>query len=57
MLLKKKFYLEPPSKPGTPEPLELTNESITLHWKKPESDGNLPITEYILEYHEKTETS
>ncbi|XP_014601987.1 PREDICTED: titin [Polistes canadensis] len=48
---------QPPSKPGTPEPLELTDESITLHWKKPESDGNLPITEYILEYHEKVETS
>ncbi|KAK2576957.1 hypothetical protein KPH14_005570, partial [Odynerus spinipes] len=48
---------QPPGKPGTPEPLEFTNDSVTLHWKKPESDGNLPITEYILEYHEKTETS
>nr|XP_031826010.1 titin-like isoform X2 [Nomia melanderi] len=46
-----------PSAPGAPEPLEITTDSVTLHWKKPDSDGNSPIIEYILEHQEKTETS
>ncbi|XP_011861803.1 PREDICTED: titin-like isoform X2 [Vollenhovia emeryi] len=46
-----------PGAPGIPEPLEITDNSITLHWKKPDSDGHSSIIEYILEYREKTETS
>ena len=55
-----KFYsifTEVPSAPGAPEPLEVTKDSVTLHWKKPDSDGNSPIVEYVLEYQEKTETT
>lgn len=48
-------YVEPPGAPGTPDVLEVTDNTITLHWKAPESDGNSPITEYILEYHAKGE--
>lgn len=46
---------EVPGAPGIPEPLEITDNSVTLHWNKPESDGYSPIIEYILEYREKTE--
>ena len=51
------LFTEVPSAPGAPEPLEVTEDSVTLHWKKPDSDGNSPIVEYILEYQEKTETT
>lgn len=46
---------EPPSKPGSPEPVEITDDSITLFWKPPENDGNSEITEYILEYKQTKE--
>lgn len=46
------LFLEQPSKPGSPEPVEVTDDSITLFWKAPEDDGNCEITEYLLEYHE-----
>lgn len=48
---------EVPGAPGIPEPLEVTDNSVTLHWKKPDFDGYSPIVEYILEYREKTESS
>lgn len=50
-------FAEVPSAPGAPEALEITENSVTLHWKKPDSNGNSPIVEYILEYQEKTETT
>ena len=50
-------FVEAPSPPGKPEPSEVTDDTITLHWKEPESDGNSPITEYILEYHDREESS
>jgi len=46
---------EVPGAPGIPEPLEITDNSITLHWNKPDLDGHSPIIEYVLEYQEKTE--
>lgn len=46
-----------PSAPGAPEPLEVTNDSLTLFWKAPEDDGNDEIIEYILEYKEIKQTS
>jgi hypothetical protein len=46
---------EVPSQPGMPEVIEVTDNTITLHWKAPESDGNSPITNYILEYHDKSD--
>lgn len=50
-------FAEVPSAPDAPEPLEITENSVTLHWKKPDSNGNSPIVEYILEHQEKTETT
>lgn len=43
---------EQPSKPGSPEPVETTDDSITLFWRAPDDDGNNEITEYVLEYKE-----
>lgn len=47
--------LDPPSQPGKPEPTEVTRNSATIHWKEPDSNGGSPITNYIVEYHDKTE--
>lgn len=47
------FLTDVPSAPGAPEVLEVTDNSITLHWKEPVSDGNSPLTEYIIEHHKK----
>uniref|UniRef100_A0A1A9UCU1 Titin n=1 Tax=Glossina austeni TaxID=7395 RepID=A0A1A9UCU1_GLOAU len=45
-----------PSAPGTPQPLEIMHDSLTLYWKPPEDDGKTEILEYILEYQDvKTE--
>lgn len=46
-----------PSAPGAPEPVDITNDSLTLYWKAPEDDGNTPIIEYILESQERTQTT
>ncbi|KAF5301261.1 hypothetical protein FQR65_LT00961 [Abscondita terminalis] len=50
------IVMDIPTKPGTPELVDVTDNSITLHWKAPESDGNTPITNYIIEYREKDST-
>lgn len=39
-----------PSKPGWPEILQVTNDSVNIHWKAPEDDGGRTITNYIVEY-------
>ncbi|EDW38706.1 GL21409, partial [Drosophila persimilis] len=44
-----------PTAPGTPQPLEVMHDSITLYWKAPEDDGKSEIIEYILEYHDVKE--
>jgi len=31
--------IEPPGAPGQPEVGEMTNNSVTLNWDKPTSDG------------------
>lgn len=51
------FILEQPSKPGSPEPVEITDNSVTLFWKVPDDDGNSEIVEYILEYQEISENT
>lgn len=48
----KLYQIEQPSQPSSPEPVELTDDSITLFWHPPEDDGNCEIIEYILEYQE-----
>lgn len=50
------IIMKPPSAPGTPEPVEITDNSVTLFWKLPESDGHSKITEYHLEYQLRKET-
>lgn len=49
-------FIETPSKPGTPEPVDITNDTVTLFWKTPDNDGNSVVLEYILEYQEKSES-
>ncbi|KAG5677714.1 hypothetical protein PVAND_007446 [Polypedilum vanderplanki] len=51
----KVIYMKQPSQPSSPEPVELTDDSITLFWHPPSDDGNCEITEYILEYQESKE--
>uniref|UniRef100_A0A8D8G2B6 Titin n=2 Tax=Culex pipiens TaxID=7175 RepID=A0A8D8G2B6_CULPI len=43
-----------PAAPEAPEATRITDDSITLFWKSPEDNGNSTITEYILEYQEKS---
>lgn len=50
------IIMKAPSAPGTPEPVEITDNSVTLFWKLPQSDGNAKITEYYLEYQLRKET-
>ena len=44
--------------PGAPEPptvLQVTDSTVTVHWKPPAYDGNSPITDFVLQYHDKEE--
>ncbi|KAL1129846.1 hypothetical protein AAG570_012790 [Ranatra chinensis] len=38
-----------PTKPGTPKIVDYDNESVTLQWTPPSSDGGAPIEKYIIE--------
>lgn len=44
---------EKPSKPGTPEITDYDNQSISLKWIAPSSDGGAPIEKYIVEKKQK----
>ena len=39
-----------PGQPGTPQVSNITSESMTVEWTKPDTDGGCPIDGYILEY-------
>lgn len=41
-----------PEQPGTPHCIDHTENSLTVAWEKPSSDGGEPITGYLLEYRE-----
>ena len=43
------FPSDEPTKPGNPEITDYDNESVTLKWTPPESDGGAPIEKYILQ--------
>uniref|UniRef100_A0A1I7S352 non-specific serine/threonine protein kinase n=1 Tax=Bursaphelenchus xylophilus TaxID=6326 RepID=A0A1I7S352_BURXY len=40
---------DPPGPPGQPEPVQTSDEAITLQWTRPLTDGGAPITGYVLE--------
>ncbi|CAF1652343.1 unnamed protein product, partial [Adineta ricciae] len=44
---------KPPGSPGQPEVTDLTNNTATLVWDKPISDGGGPITGYYIEKREQ----
>jgi len=46
---------ELPGEPEVPDVIEVTDMSVTLHWKSPQYDGNSPIEGYVVEYHDKDE--
>lgn len=50
------FYMynsDEPGEPGKPDIIDYDNKSVTLKWKKPESDGGRPITHYLVEMKDK----
>jgi len=51
--IKAKHPFDPPGKPGDPECVGTTEDSITLSWDPPTRDGGKPIKGYILEKKEK----
>ncbi|XP_065089532.1 twitchin isoform X13 [Ochlerotatus camptorhynchus] len=44
-----------PTQPGTPTRVETSEDSITITWTKPASNGGSPITHYIVEKRPATE--
>lgn len=42
-------FADPPSAPGAPRGLESTEDSITIQWTKPRTDGGSPIQGYNVE--------
>lgn len=48
-----KYFLDKPKPPGMPNASEIANTSLTLSWKVPDSDGGSPITNYLIEYHDR----
>lgn len=45
--------LDTPGPPGQPEAIAATDDSITLQWSRPISDGGSPIQGYVLEKKEE----
>ena len=43
---------EAPSRPGYPRVVEQTDDSVTLCWEGPASDGGCPLLQYIIERRE-----
>lgn len=38
-----------PTAPGAPRGVDTSEDSITIAWTKPRSDGGAPITGYVIE--------
>jgi len=45
--------LDEPGAPGKPDIIDYDNTSVTLKWKKPDSDNGRPITHYLVEMKDK----
>lgn len=45
--------IDRPGKPGVPECVGTTEDSVTLKWDKPFKDGGNPIKGYVVEKREK----
>lgn len=48
------FFIDIPSKPGAPEPVDWDVDRVSLKWAPPKSTGGAPITGYIVEQRDKT---
>ncbi|XP_072180963.1 twitchin-like [Diadema setosum] len=46
------FTIKPPEAPSKPDVKKVTENSVTLTWSPPESDGGSPVTNYIVEKRE-----
>lgn len=44
------YYIEKPGKPDAPEITTITDNSVSLSYKPPESDGGSEIFNYVIEY-------
>ncbi len=51
--VRAKWPFDPPGVPGTPECTGHTENSISLKWERPVSDGGSPITGYVVEKKEE----
>jgi hypothetical protein len=46
---KSKSSTDEPNAPGKPDIIDYDNQSVTLKWEPPKSDGGRPVTHYIIE--------
>lgn len=47
------ILLDEPGRPGKPDIFDYDNQSVSLKWTKPESDGGRPLTHYTVEMKDK----
>ncbi|CAM1326542.1 Uncharacterised protein at_DN0009 [Pycnogonum litorale] len=48
--------IDRPGAPGTPEVVSSFDDGMTLRWDEPPSDGGSSITNYYIEYHDRSST-